>query len=139
MTYKPKHVQRLSETAGFTLIEVLVALAIVALALVALLRLHLISLRSVDQSESMCRATLIADQKIAETLAGDYPQTGTTSGVEQVGATSFEWQREVSDLRLEQLSAAGPLRSVSVNVRWPQGAQQKQLSFKTYVAQGLTP
>jgi general secretion pathway protein I len=46
--------------AGFTLLEVMVALAIVAIALVPLLRLHLLSLDATMRAQGLTTATLLA-------------------------------------------------------------------------------
>ena len=65
---------------GFTFLEVLAALAIVAIALVALLRLHLISIRTTERNDIQTRAGFLAQQKLAELMAKEYPLIGTKSG-----------------------------------------------------------
>ena len=65
---------------GFTFLEVLAALAIVAIALVALLHLHLISIRTTERNDIHTRAGFLAQQKIAELTAKEYPLIGTESG-----------------------------------------------------------
>ena len=66
---------------GFTLVEVIVALVIVSISLLGLIRLHLISISMADAAEMTSQAVLLAEEKIAETLALGYPKEGTASGV----------------------------------------------------------
>ena len=54
---------------GFTLVEVIVALVIVSISLLGLIRLHLISISMADSAEMTSQAVLLAEEKIAETLA----------------------------------------------------------------------
>jgi prepilin-type N-terminal cleavage/methylation domain-containing protein len=52
--------------AGFTFLEVLVALCVVSISIVALLNCHTVSLRNYVKSQIMSRATLLAEEKINE-------------------------------------------------------------------------
>ncbi|NDV13353.1 type II secretion system minor pseudopilin GspI [Crenobacter caeni] len=85
---------------GFTLFEVLVALAIMAIALTALLRA---SALAADNSERL-RLSMLASweaQNRIETMKalGEWPDIGGTSGevVLVEGAPALRWQRDVSD------------------------------------------
>jgi general secretion pathway protein I len=85
---------------GFTLVEVLVALAVVSLVLVALLG----SMQSVVAS-----ATLIHDRTIASWIASDrvteirlgteYPEAGTSTG--EIAMADQEWLYEVAIIETE--------------------------------------
>jgi type II secretion system protein I len=125
---------------GFTLMEVVIALAITSISLLALLRLHLVSARLVDTAELKSQAVLLADGKIAEALADGFPNVGTTSGAVQHGGTSFQWQREVANLYPAELSNFNPdfqgngLRKISVSIDWKTGIAEKHLNMFTYVA-----
>jgi len=52
--------------AGFTFLEVLVALSVVSISVVALLNCHTVSLRNYVRSQIISRATLLAEEKINE-------------------------------------------------------------------------
>ena len=108
---------------AFTLIEVIVALAIVAIALVALLRLHLISIRLHDQTQLIQRATLLANEKLEQTLAEGFPIIGSRSGTETANELELNWQVKVNQpvLPHHELTSLKNLRQVEVTTRWQQG------------------
>ncbi len=130
------------ERAGaFTFIEVIIALAIVSISLGALLRLHLISINMVDKAQVTSQAVLLADEKIAETLAAGYPEEGTNSGTVEKNGLTLSWQTEVTDLQLPQLDEKKitGLRKILVDVSWKRGIGRKQLQMSTYVADRKLP
>jgi type II secretion system protein I len=134
---KNKHIR----IVGFTFMEVIVALTIVSIALVGLIRLHLISIRMVEAAEITSQAVLLAEEKIAETLALGYPQKGTESGTAERNTMSMNWRTEVTDLQPNRLTEAGieGLRKISVDVGWEQGTAYKNLQMSTYVADRRLP
>jgi general secretion pathway protein I len=64
--------------AGFTLLEVLVAVAIVAIALVTFMGLHLRSLEATIRAQDVTTAVLLAQGKLA--TMGEFPDTGEEQG-----------------------------------------------------------
>lgn len=83
--------------AGFTLVEIMVALAVFSLAALALIRLEGQTIRSTG----VVRATLLA-QMVARNVAIDAvtaaapPPRGRASGVEENGGLPWRWTRTVS-------------------------------------------
>lgn len=126
---------------AFTFVEVIVALAIASIALLTLLKLHLLSIRLVDRAQITTQAVLLANEKIAETLAGGYPDEGRTSGTVEKNGLTLKWQAQVADQQLAQLgqSHVTGLRKVVVDVNWKRGASGKGLQMSTYVADGKLP
>jgi type II secretion system protein I len=126
---------------GFTLVEVIVALVIVSISLLGLIRLHLISISMADSAEMTSQAVLLAEEKIAETLAQGYPKEGTASGVVEKNTHSLHWQTEVAGLQSPQLDKADitGLRKICVEVDWKQGSSSKSLQMSTYVADRRLP
>ena len=61
---------------GFTLMEVVVALAVAAIAVVGLLRLHMLSMAAADKADKTAQALVIAQNKIAELEAQGSPTAG---------------------------------------------------------------
>jgi len=122
---------------GFTFVEALIALAVVSVALLALLRLHLLTIRIADRARVTSQAVFLAEAKIAETLALGYPKEGTDSGTTADNGVTLDWNVEVTDLRLPQLSAAANtgLRKILVDVSWKQRLGRNHLQMTTYVAQ----
>ena len=126
---------------AFTFVEVVVALAIVSISLLALLRLHIISISMVDKAQITTQAVLLANEKIAETIAAGYPKEGTNSGTTEKNGLTLNWQTEVKDLRLPQLDKVhiSGLRKILVDIAWKQGVSRKQLQMSTYVADRKLP
>ncbi|MDI1254352.1 type II secretion system minor pseudopilin GspI [Thermomonas sp.] len=87
---------RASLRVGFTLIEVLVALAIVSIALLAALRAAGQGTSNVDVLRSRLLAGWVAENVLAEQRArGDWLPLGIQRGAEQQGGIAFAWREEV--------------------------------------------
>ncbi len=122
---------------GFTLIEVVAALAVVSIALLGLLRLHLISIRTAEGTQVLGQAVLLAQEKMTEALCGGFPQVGTQSGTAEADGSRFTWRTDVTDTRPSSqqldLHITG-LRRLSVDVAWQKGSGEKHIQMTTYVA-----
>ncbi len=101
---------------GFTLLEVLVALAILGLAVVTVIQLFGQGLRLLKVAGNYQQAVLLADQKVreVETLL-----EGIESGEEGV----FQWERRVTIVPVsEELTIRSPvpirLFKISAQVQW---------------------
>jgi general secretion pathway protein I len=82
---------------GFTLIEVLIALAVVALALLGLTRTAAISVRDFDALRERTIAGWVAANVLTEArLSGALPSTGTSDGRVELGGRPWRWTRDVS-------------------------------------------
>lgn len=125
---------------AFTFIEVIIALAIASISVLALLRLHIGSIAMADSAEMNTQAVLLAEQKIAETLALDYPEVGTNAGSVENNGLTLKWQTEVTDLTVPELHDAdvNRLRKVSVDVTL-QALGRKHLQMSTYIADKKLP
>ena len=83
--------------AGFTLIEMLVALAILAIALAAVHRSVAGSLDNAHELKLRLLASWVADNRLAELRATRLlPPTGETSGEETQAGIPFHWTIQVS-------------------------------------------
>jgi general secretion pathway protein I len=81
---------------GFTLIEVLIALAVIALALLALTRTAGIAVRSHDALRERVLADWVAANVLAETrLARPVPGTGRSDGRVEFAGRRWRWTRDV--------------------------------------------
>jgi general secretion pathway protein I len=82
--------------AGFTLIEVLIALVVIALALLALTRTAGIEVRAHDALRERTLAGWVAANVLAETrLARALPPTGRSDGRVEFGGRRWHWSRDV--------------------------------------------
>ena len=85
--------------AGFSLIEMMVALAVFALAAMALIRLEGAIIRSASNLDRTMMAQIVARNVAVETLTDAQPPvTGVSNGVEDNGGRSWNWQRIAAPL-----------------------------------------
>lgn len=81
---------------GFTLIEIMVALAVFALAALALVRLEGATLRGAGFVDSATLAQIVARNVAVEAMTdAQPPAAGRTEGVETNGGRPWRWTREV--------------------------------------------
>lgn len=81
---------------GFTLIEVLVALAIVSIALLAALRAAGQGTSNVEALRAHLLAGWVAENVLAEQRAkGEWPAPGIQRGTQRQGDIEFNWREEV--------------------------------------------
>jgi len=82
---------------GFTLIEVLVALAILAVALAAVIRSAGIAADGTLELKERLLATWIAQNRVAEYSARTlWPDIGTRAGNAEQGGVAFAWRETVT-------------------------------------------
>lgn len=120
--------------AGFTLLEVLIALAILGLAVVASIQGFAQGLRLLKLAGDHQHAMLLADQKAREVVT---PVEGREQGTE--GA--FAWERTIFPVPTPELAALGtPPRwrvyQIAVQVRWD---ERRQVEVTTLRTTGATP
>jgi general secretion pathway protein I len=83
--------------AGFTLIEVMVALAVFGLAVLALLNLSGENVRTASSAQTRILAAVVADNQAIEALTNPVPPAiGEARGEEAAGGRTWSWRREVS-------------------------------------------
>ena len=86
-----------SEERGFTLLEMLVALAVFSLAALALLRLDGATVRQTGQLDERMMAQLVARNLAVETLTDPAPPPiGASSGETVNGGRNWRWSRVTS-------------------------------------------
>jgi general secretion pathway protein I len=115
--------------SGFTLLEVLVALALLGIAVTAVLQLFSANLKSLSASEEYVAGSLEAQSKMREVLDGQEFSERTWSGVTGNG---YRFQVSVTDTlpeRVENLPVK--LVAVEVKVYWDRGNREKSLTLKT--------
>jgi general secretion pathway protein I len=92
---------------GFTLIEVLVALAIFSLAALAMLRLQGAAMGTTARLDEKAVAAIVArNQAIAVTLQPQPPSYGSSSGEDENAGRRWRWTQTVTrspDPRLQQI------------------------------------
>jgi general secretion pathway protein I len=115
--------------SGFTLLEVVVAIAVLAVALVALLTLRNRDVALQAHARHLVTATSLARAKLEELsrVAGaDQEETSGNFGDHYPG---FVWKREVAP------TLVPTWLEMKVTVSWPEGARQEQVVLVTYMAE----
>ena len=85
---------------GFTLVEVLVALAIFAVALTAALRTCSIATDTALDFRERLLAGWVAENRLAEYRLGRVPELGEHAGTAVQGGVAFTWRERVSATRM---------------------------------------
>src|SRR5919201_4688145 len=129
-----RRVKLQAHTPGFTLLEVLVAVAIVALALVTFMGLHLRSLDATIRAQDLTTAVLLAQGKMA--TMGEFPDTGQEQGkFEGPELERFQWATAVTEHTLDALPGGGQavtVRRLEVTVFWADGQQTHHYTLEAY-------
>ncbi len=115
--------------AGFTLLEVLVALAIMGIGVVLILQLFSSNLRAVSVSGDMITAAARADARLREILTD--PSLSESSWRE-VRETGYPMDISVKEVLKERMDAL-PVRllEVTLTVHWNSGLKEKNLTLRT--------
>lgn len=88
---------RAPEQRGFTLLEILVALAILAIALTAASRAVGLSIVNASQLRLVVMADWVAQNRLAyHRINGTWPGIGDYTGTESQGGVDFAWQETIS-------------------------------------------
>jgi type II secretion system protein I len=112
------------ENSGFTLLEVLVALAILAAGLLGLIELLSGSLRLSGGARDVTAASMYASQRLEEALLAPKPAEGEESGL--FGET-YRWTLRTAFLPEEEGSPFRPIL-IQVTVRWDDGRRERAVS-----------
>lgn len=105
---------------GFTLLEVMVAIAILAIALTTLLGSQSQSMLAAEQADFSARSALLARVKLAEIVADeDLPVVSSGDFGEQF--PGYSWEVEIDDLDVGDIElladTAGQLRRIALTVQ----------------------
>jgi len=118
--------------AGFTILEVMIALVLLTFAILALLRVMPLALRASKRAEETTIATLLAQQQLENWRARDkIPDDGDdkvgTAGTFDSPYTKYEWE-------LSTIKYVTDVYNSSISVWWPAGAsKQRVVNLKTYM------
>jgi general secretion pathway protein I len=127
-------------TGGFTLLEVMVAIAILAIALTSLLSSQSQSMLAADESEFSIATAFLAEKKMAELLAEgtDLPETSGDFGESH---PQYLWRAEIVDADFfdnELLQGTEPfLKRIDLVVY--NESERRSFALSRYVLQGAGP
>jgi general secretion pathway protein I len=114
--------------AGFTLIEILVSLAILSVSLATLLGVFSLSLARARQNEDEMGARTLAQALIAQADAVSNPQMGARGG--QAGG-GYSWRLELNPYGQGSAIQTGgtALAAVTASVSWQESAGTRSLTL----------
>ena len=96
MRYADKH--PIARNTGFTLIEVLIALAILSIALAAAMRATAMATTSAEEVKLRTYATWVAQNRAAELTARRiFPSVGVENGQAEIAGMPFSWTSTSSE------------------------------------------
>lgn len=125
--------QKIQRSEGFTLLEVMIALAIVAIALVTLLGLSNRTVLVHERIQKLTRATLLAQQLISEQevqIAGVGTVDEEREGVFEEPFADFSWRIYYENTMIPQV------REIHVQVSWGRAQHNEQVELISFVAAG---
>lgn len=113
---------------GFTLLEIVIALAVLAIALIALLTLRNRDVALQAHARHLVTATSLARAKLEELSRVAEADQTETSGDFGDHYPGYVWKREVEPTLVPEWQV------MTVTVSWPEGVRQEQVVLVTYVA-----
>jgi general secretion pathway protein I len=113
---------------GFTLLEVMVALAVLSIALVVLFSQQATSLSRGNEARIITKATLLAQERMAGLITESRLSMGTEEGEIKDSIPPFKWRQIVEEGSMEGM------RRLAVVVLWKEGEREREVRFVTYVA-----
>jgi general secretion pathway protein I len=120
----------MKRSAGFTLLEVIVAMAILGIAITVVLQLFSANLRAISVSGDYVTAATRAEAKMREILSDDRLSEKFSSEATQEGYRIDVSITDVMKERTENLQVK--LLEVDLTIHWMQGTKQKSMSLRTF-------
>ena len=117
---------------GFTLLEVLIALAIIAIVLITCVRAQNQSIRLHQLSRDMTIATILARQKMGEIEVVGFPELGEDDGDFGDAFPGFTWKTTVSMTPFEEA------RRIDLSVVWKEGTRERRVDVIAYITKTAT-
>lgn len=105
--------------SGFTLLEVMIAVAVIAIALTTLLGSQSQSLSVVSEARFDAVAAMLAQQKLSELRLEAFDDLGDESGEFEENFTGYGWRTEVTELTEDDiniLEVEGLLKQVVLTI-----------------------
>ena len=106
---------------GFSLLELIIAIAVLAVGLVGVLQIFPIGLMASQRAGIMTKAAFLAQNKIEDIkLAGFDAITELPPKIPLSGKDGdFEWNIKIDDVNLEGVENTSEMRKVTVILTWP--------------------
>ena len=112
--------------AGFTLLEILVAMSIISIALIAVFRLYVQTISMNHQLAFHTRAPFLAQQKINQYMTMPADEMGDGSGDFGEDFPGYSWAATIEDMTLDSLGSQ-TLKQIKIRVYMPESGQNYNL------------
>jgi len=140
---------------GFTLLEVMVAVAILSLGLVIVIQSFSISLRAAETSLNLSKAALLAQRKLSEVELENFSFESLDSGDFGEDYPGFSWETEIIPIEVKEediwqkaeedeetaevlpevdLEDTPFLYQATITIFWQERGDRRNLKFATYLA-----
>ena len=130
-----------SSTQGFTLLEVMIAVAVLAIALVSLLGSQSQTISVATDARFNTIAALLAQEKMAEIRLQDFEQVESESGIFEEGFSDFSWSTEVVQVLEDDIAIPdtdGMLKQVVLTIALAEDEKQS-LTVQTTIFKKIVP
>lgn len=120
---------------GFSLLELIIAIAVLTIGLIGVLQIFPIGLRASQRAGMITRASFLAQNKMEDIkLAGFDAMTELPPRIPLSGKDGdFEWVVKIDNVSLEGVESSGDMRKITVTVSWPERNATRSKDFITYV------
>jgi len=112
---------------GFTLIEIMVALAVLSISLVVLLGLRNRGISLSDRSRNIIEASILARQKVTEISAAGFADLGEKEGDFGEESPKYLWRQVVVQTPFEAV------RELLVQISWKNSHREETVDVTTYL------
>lgn len=121
--------------SAFTLLEVMVAVAILAMVLVTLLGVKNRSMQDVLLADHITTATLLAKREMTEMIRNPQARPKESESEDKFSEEEFKdytWKKTITPLTIE--TEAGPVNitEIKMAVLWQEGGRQEIVELKSY-------
>ena len=117
--------QMIRSSEGFTLLEVLAALAVLAFTFLVLLQTDGLNASRTLHAGRLMGAVHLAESRMEELFAGGSGDLTSEEGQQEDG--SYSWERVVSDTEFEGL------KEVRLTIRWSEGSREEEYVVLAYL------
>ena len=119
--------------SGFTLLEVLVALAVLAIALISIFKLQGQTLQMSAQARFLTVAPHLAQAKLAEIELQDFKEIGDGSGSFPDEHADYNWTVTVEEIPTDLITDRNyHLVRINVNISHPDGNSYQLRTYRFY-------
>jgi prepilin-type N-terminal cleavage/methylation domain-containing protein len=120
-------------SSAFTLIEIIMAMAILAVGIIGVVRLLPVGLRTSKSAEMLTKAAFLGQKKTEELKLAGFEALSGQSIALQGEQGQYSWLAQVSAVSLAGLASSEDIRRLSLTVSWQERGSPRSQEFLTYI------